>query len=36
MAMEYANMPLAGDIIDDFAILFRELVAKVNIYSMKS
>lgn len=31
MALEYANLPLAGDIIDDFALLFRELMAKVNI-----
>lgn len=30
MALEYGNMPLAGDVIDDFAILFRELVTKVN------
>lgn len=29
MALEYANLPLAGDIIDDFAVLFRELVGKV-------
>lgn len=26
---EHTNLPLAGDILDDFAIIFRELFNKV-------
>lgn len=29
MALEHTNLPLAGDILDDFAIIFRELLNKV-------
>lgn len=30
-SFEHTNLPLAGDILDDFAIIFRELLNKVNI-----
>lgn len=30
MALEHTNLPLAGDILDDFAIIFRELLNKVR------
>lgn len=29
-SFEHTNLPLAGDILDDFAIIFRELLNKVN------
>lgn len=28
---QYNNVPLAGDILDDIAMAFREIISKVNI-----
>lgn len=33
MSYEHANMPLAGDILDDFATIFREMFSKVSVTS---
>lgn len=30
MELEQSNIPLAGDILDDLAMAFREIIAKVS------
>lgn len=35
MAYEQVNIPLAGDILDDLAMAFRELISKVGVFSLK-
>lgn len=35
MAYEQYNVPLAGDILDDLATAFREIIAKVGFKSLQ-